>query len=333
MQRSLSKQNYNDIGFTTKQSPYLNDYAFSAENLEHKDEYFANGNSYIQQQPNQINQDTFDQLESLVHQQENIDASNFNIQNDKRPYSAVQDISMNQAGNISYGQAQSNIDISQKNMRSSGMSNRSQTSLITGNKKAYSPTSKFEQFEKFDPSYAFYESPGKPKPLISKTSKAIMKRVFDEEFSLESQSQKRQMEKTMNDFSKFNRSMTSAMEGLSTQRVPENESKPSDIFNIDYQYLEICQKNYFQNINADGEKVPETLDEQLNMTFQNFTTSDQRTRIGAILTLFELIYQNDNLIQSTQATEILTCLFEQLPSFYDNQDFYMELITLEIISN
>ena len=131
--------------------------------------------------------------------------------------------SMNQTGNISYGQAPSNIDISQKNMRSSGMSNRSQTSLITGNKKAYSPTSKFEQFEKFDPSYAFYESPGKSKPLISKTSKAIMKRVFDEEFSLESQSQKKQMEKTMNDFSKFNKSMTSAMEGLSTQRISENE--------------------------------------------------------------------------------------------------------------
>ena len=181
MQRSLSKQNYNDIGFTIKQSPYLNDYAFSAQNLEHKDEYFANGNSYIQQQPNQINQDTFDQLESLIHQQENIDASNLNIQNEKRPYSAMHE-SMNQTGNISYGQAPSNIDISQKNMRSSGMSNRSQTSLITGNKKAYSPTSKFEQFEKFDPSYAFYESPGKSKPLISKTSKDIMKRVFDEEY-------------------------------------------------------------------------------------------------------------------------------------------------------
>ena len=109
--------------------------------------------------------------------------------------------------------------------------------------------------------------------------------------------------------------------------------KNTDIFKIDYQYLEICQKFYFQNINSDVEKVPETLDEQLNMTIQNFTSSDQRTRIGAILTLFELIYQNDHLIQSTQAAGILTFLFEQLPNFYDNQDFYMEFITLEIISN
>ena len=310
MQHFQSKQKYNNTGFNLQQSPYLNDNAYSQENFGAQDETFVNKNLNIQDQPTQIIQETPYQLGGLIYQQENIDTNNSNVQNDNKPSFRMHDMPMNQTGNNSYRQIPSSLNASQKFLRSSGMSTKYQTPMSV-DKKAYSPTTTFEQFEKLDPSKAIFECPGGIKPLVSKTSKAIMKRVFDEEFSMESPSKKKLMEKSMNDISQFNKSTSFTTE----QRELQNKSKIINTSSIDYQYLEVCQKSYFEVINSGIENPSETLDEQLNMTAQNFTHPNQEIRI-----------------QSTQAAGILSLLFEQLPKFYDSQDFYMQIITLEIIS-
>lgn len=172
----------------------------------------------------------------------------------------------------------------------------------------------------FDPGNFFYESPGKKKINLNNSSVQVMKKVFDEEFSLHSPSKKKTTD-------------TELYESIRLQSHGDQSSSKSDFRpqEIERDILHDAYKTFWENLQSNPEMKNATIDAYVGESLSCLSHSDDYLRLGAIINIFDMIYYTRASIPPDQISQICSYILDLLPKYYTVDDLYCLYCSLEVL--
>lgn len=193
-------------------------------------------------------------------------------------------------------------------------------------------------------------SPNKSSLSPDHTSNQVMRRVFDDEFSIGSSAKKKnnlspqkvfskekEMETKMNTMAKnlLKMNLFEAASGSvdATTKLSVNETKEIlndddidfDVFSTSYQKFGEIILNFQDYKNAENE-------EKIKIILDFLTEKNSELSIGSGLFIWEIIYKFKEEISQMELDLILNRVFEILVQTYETKHYYLLIILLEIIA-
>ena len=193
--------------------------------------------------------------------------------------------------------------------------------------KSYSPLSKSSA--KVSPTHKaaqdsgnnFYESSGKKKLNLASSSVQVMKKVFDEDYSLSSP--------------KKRGSQGDQAENLEYEDIRNRDSMGSSnrlkTSGVSFELLDKSYQIFFNKLKVNPKMVNATIDDYIDESIEYLRHSDLHLRIGAVINLFDILYYNTSAILPDHVTQICTQIFNLLPQYHSVGDSNFLYLTMEVL--
>ncbi len=172
----------------------------------------------------------------------------------------------------------------------------------------------------FEPGSFFYESPGKKKINLGTSSVQVMKKVFDEEYSLHSPSRKKL--ETQESFQELSKAEKSS-QGSRSARIREPE--------INFEILNNAYKSFLEKLHLNPMMQNADVYTYINESLSYFSYPDTDLKLGAIINIFDMIYYNKPNISEEQLNTICLQLLNYIPRYQALEDFYLLYFSLETL--
>ena len=168
-----------------------------------------------------------------------------------------------------------------------------------------------------------YESSGKKKLNLASSSVKVMKKVFDEDYSLNSPSRKALQEQTdeEQDHSQYQDERSKEMTQTNRKKIPE----------ISFDVLDKSYQLFLDKLKMNPKMEDATIDDYIAESIENFNHSNQYMRIGAAINLFDILYYNSSAILPEHVIQISTQIFNIILHFHASEDFYSLYLAFEVI--
>lgn len=194
-------------------------------------------------------------------------------------------------------------------------------------------------------------SPSKSSLSPDHTSNQVMRRVFDEEFSIGSSAKKKinnlspqkvvskekEMETKMNtmaenllkmnlfDAASGTDATTTKLSVHETREIINDDDIDLDVFSTSYQNFGEIILNFSEYKNAENE-------EKIKIILNFFTDQNSELSIGSGLFIWEILYKFKEEISQMELELVLNRVFEILVQTYEQKHYYLLIILLEIIA-
>ena len=172
----------------------------------------------------------------------------------------------------------------------------------------------------FEPGSFFYESPGKKKINLGTSSVQIMKKVFDEEYSLHSPSRKKLSGKEAHE--SFLQTEKSS-QGSRTGRIKEPE--------INFEILNNAYRTFLEKLHLNPMMQNADVYTYINESLSYFNYPDTDLKLGAIINIFDMLYYNKPNITEEQLNSISLQLLNIIPKYQALEDFYLLFFSHETL--
>ena len=129
----------------------------------------------------------------------------------------------------------------------------------------------------FEPGYMFYESPGQKKINLTNSSKQVLKRVFDTEYSVDSPSKKKLAEKQEEMYQTFK--FTESPQDVSSQ-IPATNTRSQE---INFEFLQRSQQLFLNKLKANPKTENAPIEDIISESIEYLKHLNQHLRVGAIL--------------------------------------------------
>lgn len=180
-----------------------------------------------------------------------------------------------------------------------------------------------------------------------KSSKEVMKRVFDVEFALTSSAKKSPLKKTaiISKQQEMDQKMTTMAENLLKMSLLES-GKPVDSMKLsfheqtiikndddfDLDLLHLSYSKFMEYISEDKEYKYASNEEKIIFVLKCFENEDTQISLGSAIFLWDLLYKYKESLSDEEITQILEKVYYLLPFEYENKNFYLLIVFLEIIT-
>ena len=181
-----------------------------------------------------------------------------------------------------------------------------------------SPTHKIAQ----ESGSNFYESSGKKKLNLASSSVQVMKRVFDEDYSLSSPKKRGSQGIDQAENLEYEDIRNRDSMGSS------NNLKPAG---VSFELLDKSYQIFFNKLKVNPKMVNATIDDYIDESIEYLRHSDLQLRIGAVINLFDILYYNTSAILPDHVTQICTEIFNLLPQYHSTGDFNFLYLTMEVL--
>ena len=177
----------------------------------------------------------------------------------------------------------------------------------------------------FDPGSFFYESPGKKLINLGNSSVQVMKKVFDEDYSLHSPSKKKAYEDELKESSRASKN----------EQKNLNISQPSEQSNseIDSEILNHAYKVFLEKLQSNPKMQSATIDLYISESLGYLLHPSNSMKLGAIINLFDMLYYNRDKLTEDQISHICTQFINLLPRYSASDDPYLIYCSLEVLGN
>lgn len=184
-----------------------------------------------------------------------------------------------------------------------------------------------------------------------KSSKQIMKRVFDEEFALNSSARKKsksplntEKRGSPSEFDKMNTMAAnllkmSLLENNNNEEIPKNihihAKSEKEVFyddELDLEVFEQSYKTFLNRISADSEFQKCDNDQKIKVLLEHFTHEQTELAIGSSVFLWEILYKYKSSLNQQNIELILDRCFSLIEPVYLSKNFYLLISLLEIIA-
>lgn len=179
----------------------------------------------------------------------------------------------------------------------------------------------------FEPGYLFYESPGQKKINLTNSSKMVLKKVFDTEYSVDSPSKKKLFEKQESELYqtfKFTESTQDVTSQMPSATLISQE--------INFEFLQRSQQLFLNKLKANPKTEKAAIEDIVSESIDYLKHLNQHLRVGAILNIFEILFNQRYNIGPGTLGQITSALFNMLPQYHASNDFYMLYFTMETLS-
>ncbi len=184
-----------------------------------------------------------------------------------------------------------------------------------------------------------------------KTSKQIMKRVFDEEFAINSSARKKNKSTHDNEKkdspSEVNKMNTMAANLLKLSMI-DNQSQEANITNInnkaksqhivwnddeiDLNIFDHSYKTFLSKISADSEFQNSENEQKILMLLEFFSDENPELSIGSSVFLWEILYKYKKSLNNSDIESILERCFAHIEISISSKNYYLLISLLEIIA-
>lgn len=180
----------------------------------------------------------------------------------------------------------------------------------------------------FDPGNIFYESPGhKKNPNFTSSSKNVMKKVFDTEYSLDSPSKKKTIERGQGEqlyqTFKNDKNAQEEIDKLNANYLKNNE--------INYEFLERSQQLFANKLKANPKTENGNVDDIIAESLEYLKHLNHHLRVGAILNIFDILSNDNGNVGPGNLAQITSTLLTLLPQYQQAGDFNLMLFSLEVL--
>jgi len=201
---------------------------------------------------------------------------------------------------------------------------RTQTySPVHGKRPLYSNQKGSPTSMSFEPGSFFYESPGKKKISLGTSSVQVMKKVFDEEYSLHSPSRKKFSEKETQESFQEHLKTEKSSQGSRSARIREPE--------INFEILNHAYRSFLEKLHLNPMMQNADVYTYISESLSYFSYPETDLKLGAIINIFDMIYYNKPNISEEQLSTICLQLLNYIPRYQVLDDFYLLYFSLETL--
>ena len=157
----------------------------------------------------------------------------------------------------------------------------------------------------FEPGSFFYESPGKKLINLGNSSVQVMKKVFDEDYSLHSPSKKKVHEDELKE------SFTSSLNERKNPNISQHSEQPNS--EIDSEVLNHAYKVFLEKLQSNPKMQAATIDLYISESLGYLLHPSNSMKLGAIINLFDMLYYNRDKLTEDQISHICIQLINLSP--------------------
>ena len=172
-------------------------------------------------------------------------------------------------------------------------------------------------------SNTLYESSGQKKVNLGTSSVQVMRKVFDEDYSLSSPNRKARRDDDEDD----EQAEYQKEKSITLQKGNKNPRSQE----VNFDFLDEAYQIFLNKLKVNPKMNNATIDDYISESIEYLKHPDQHMRIGAIINLFDILYYNASAILPTHAEQISDQIFNLLPHFHNSEDFYFVYLTLEVL--
>jgi hypothetical protein len=203
--------------------------------------------------------------------------------------------------------------------------------------KSYSPINSHKKATRRSPqhsrgtaemSQSVYESSGQKKMNMPSSSVNVMRRVFDEDYSLSSPNKRiiNESQDVVGDIDASWRIEEKSRDHMTSMQM----SRPKGP-EVNFEFLDRSYQILLAKIKANPNMSEASMDDYIKESVEYLTNSDMMLRTGALINLFDILYYNAHAIIPEYVIMISTQIFNLLPHYYTTDDFYFSYLSMEIL--